>query len=266
MGKLKDFENISGVFLDIINNGAIIFRKTKKLRGKNPQKQSLQDQRDIRKGNNVPWAVLSSDEGFYLGEKYYEKVLKSSTQNGNICVLGRTGDGKSTCFVNPTMETWRDTMVVIDLEGSAEKYYKSLERSKRPFKVLNFMNGAENVFTYDPFYMIRQAPDEYVIPMIKELVHILIPMPPDKNGENEFWIESAQNILTGALIYYYNTDSGFIDSLNKIQTTPLAVLMKNIVDDKDETAKIYMSQLIEIKDFSDNKMALSIKLQVECRQ
>jgi len=69
----------------------------------------------------------------------------------------------------------------------------------------------------------------------------IIPKPP---GINEpFWVESAQNFLTGAILHFWGESLSFPETMKKIQGTAAEMLVKIISESMTETARLFVSQL-----------------------
>jgi type IV secretory pathway TraG/TraD family ATPase VirD4 len=149
-------------------------------------------------------------------------------------------------------------MVTIDLNGVSADFYDALDEPKRPFKNLNLMPEKDTLFRYDPFHMVNQADEDSRALLIRELALAIIPLPP--NVQEAFWIQSAQNILTGSLIYYQSLGITFIEAMINIQSTSLAVLIRNV--SQHPTASMYVNQFSDIKDIGDNKTVMGVKAEL----
>lgn len=216
-----------------------------------------------RDGYVVPNCMVHSqrkNSGFFFGTKvYWRKVHhigKTKDCDGNILVIGGTGTGKSASIAIPTLKSWGGTIVAIDIKGELKTYYDTIDSPKRPMKVLN-LNRMHGTFPgYDPFYLLHEDGVENLNQNARELAQSIIPLP--HNVREPFWIVSAQNILTGAILYYFDIGASFNETISSILTTPIEEIIKEIVNSGNLSAKMYVTQFLSIKDFSDNKMLLSI--------
>lgn len=221
--------------------------------------KELKDESKLRKGDNVPKYLLGNSSGFFFGMKFGQAVIKSLKQGGHVLIIGSTGTHKTTAGGNPTLEICEDVMIVIDLNGTSAEFYAALEKPKRPYKVLNLMSDRGCIVRYDPFHMIHQGGEENELLLLRELALSIIPLPP--NTSEPFWIQSAQNILTGALVYYYNLeDVKFIDAMISIQSTAFDVLIGNICENK--TASMYVNQFTGIENLMESKMVAGVRAEL----
>jgi type IV secretory pathway TraG/TraD family ATPase VirD4 len=199
--------------------------------------------------------LFMNNDGFFIGGKWVmgnlgEPVLTPLVipPGKNICITGNSGTGKSTCFINRSLDTWGGTMLVVDINGTSADFYAAL-RKPRPFKVLNMMEGKDIIFRYDPFHLIRRTPEK-ARKIIRKLVSEIIPIPANEDVKSKYFLNSARNILTGALVYHYylSPESCFMDALIAINDTPFEILLTKI----DEKVRLrYMSQITGIKNRDD---------------
>ncbi len=141
-------------------------------------------------------------------------VTKPITDDGHVLVVGGAGSGKSSCIAIPTLrDTWRAAALVVDIKG--ELYTKSGRRKAYVFNPLK-----QDAKGYDPFYLLKGSLDPS--PDIREIALTLCPKPPDIR--DTYWIESAQSILTGHLLYCYKHNKSFIQAIDILQSTPIEVL------------------------------------------
>ena len=214
--------------------------------------------------SGVPKNLLHSereDAGFHFGKRKILSqeytIAKSAMDEGNICVLGGTGSGKTSCLVKPTLETWDGSIFAIDVDGELYKHWQSLDKpNKKPAKVINLTNDNGSFSTYDPFYFLRQSGKENLVQNCRELAQCIIPMSLDV--KEPFWIESAQCIVAAVILYYLSKDKSFNKTMEFIQAIPLATLIEGICSDKNETAKTMVGQFSESNNLKNNKMLLSV--------
>lgn len=257
--KSENLKSWSDDFLDKSNDLIETIKSAKRTFGAKPKKPQLHDQSKIRRGDNVPKNLLGNQEGFYFGMIHNMDVIKPHEEDGNIVNLGRTGDGKGTTLLNRTLERTRTCGVfATDIDGALTDYYKTINAPKRPFKVINLMSGKKSQFRFDLFQILREAPPEELIPLVRELALAIIPLTPDTR--EPFWIQAAQNILTGAIIHYFYIGLDFAKTMNNIQTLPLATLINDISE--NEIAKIFVNQFASIQDPSESKMLQSIQTEL----
>lgn len=186
-------------------------------------------------------------EGLYFGTKSLLgfdsdfDIAKPSNLEGNVLVIGGPGKGKSSCIAMKTLQTFDGSIVAIDIKGElSEQYEKLLKRGKvtRPF--IKFSPMEEDGRRYDPYALLRKCGDEYIVQHARELAFSIIPLPPDVN--EPFWIESAQNLFTGAILYYFGLGASFSQTIIGIQNTPVMELIDEIVDSGNKNALMFINQ------------------------
>ena len=191
-----------------------------------------------------------------LGVRYY--VGKKPDDDGNACVLGGSGSGKSSCISMHVSETWGNPIFAIDINRELSDYRLS-KPGKRPFKILNLTDDpVDCAFCFDPFYRIEQSGERNLVADARELANSIIPIP--YSEREPFWKESARLILAALLIHYYSRGDDFNTAIGKIQSLPLGAQIAGIVNDEtsNEFAKALINQFAEFGDLSDSRMMLAI--------
>ena len=217
----------------------------------------LRDESWLRNGDSIPEVYFRNQPGFFLGSKCRQTVTKPIWYEGNIIGFGGSGLGKTT-LLKPSMCTWNGGIIAVDLNSTLLETYKMLIAKgipRRPFKEIRLMHGQDAVFRYDPFYMIRKEKEDEIPKLIRQLSLAIIPLPHD--AHEPFWIQSAQNILTGALIYYFCIGVEFMDALVNIQSSSMSILIGKIRE--NSIAKLYVNQFTDIEKSSENKMLQGIQ-------
>ena len=176
---------------------------------------------------------LGNIHGFFFGELDGDYILKPETMDGHILVVGGSGSGKSSCIVIPSLVTWKTRVFAIDIKG---ELYKNTARERPNAKV--FDPTDPNAYGYDPFYVLQNADDQ--AQEAEAIALALIPTPTDKR--DAFWIENAQNMLTGLLLFFHNQGYSFINTMIEIQSAPIRNLI-DYISDKSEIAeaRIYVN-------------------------
>ncbi len=195
----------------------------------------------IREGQNIPDSLIfdpNRESAVFFGKSDYgEYVGKKDCVDGHVAVVGGSGSGKTTNNGIPTMFTWKGTIFSFDFKGDLIKFAE-----RRKPKILYFLNGKQNRYFYDPFYFFKLSEEDKLIQGARELSNAIIPLPRDT--PDPFWIESARNVLTGALLYYYRLGTSFIQAMIQLKTTPLKEVLKNI--STDEFANAFINHDLEL--------------------
>ena len=115
------------------------------------------DKPKIWAGKNIQDSMIVDirESGVYMGletdmgKGYY--VGKHSNNDGNILTIGINGSGKSRFLVEPTLDTWRDPAVILDIKGELCEYYRFSRRfwaGKRPYIKFDPTNGGVHYDVY----------------------------------------------------------------------------------------------------------------------
>jgi len=150
-----------------------------------------------------------------LGDKY---VTKKETKDGHILVVGGAGSGKSSCVAIPSLLAWNSAVYCIDIKGELHQH----SHKKRPnAKIFNPLD--ENTYGYDPFYALKQSDNP--AQEARAIALALVPTPQDV--KDPFWNESAQNVMTAAILDCHAKKFSFLDTVELIlSTTPKALIHK----------------------------------------
>lgn len=178
---------------------------------------------------------IKAISGVFFGKVGNNYVTKKETEDGHVLVIGGAGSGKSSCIAIPSLTTWQDRIFAIDIKGELA------EKSGRAAAIFN--PCANSDYGYDPYYLLHES--ENKVQDAREIALCLIPMPADI--KDPFWITSAQNLLTGCILHYHNLGLSFIETLEAIQITPVAIILDEIFQGSCTEAKMFVNQLIGLK-------------------
>jgi len=207
-------------------------------------------------GDNVPEFMMSTnidDVGFFLGTKskgfsakttFY--VGKPQNRDGNILVDGVVGSGKSAAIAKNVLKTWTTPIFATDIKGELSQYYSKLMKIGEVSRdYIVFDPTQSDSWGYDPYYLLRHGGEENLVQNASELALSIIPMP--KNIREPFWIEAAQNMLIGAILYCFGKGLSFSETMIKIQTTKIDKLMDEIDASDNQNAIMYINQLTDLE-------------------
>lgn len=208
------------------------------------------DKPKIEPGRNIPDNMILDieDSGAFLGldidngKGYY--VGKSSTEDGNILVVGINGAGKSRFLVQSTLETWRDPLVALDIKGELLDRNIRLQckgLAKRPYIVFDPTNGGAH---YNVYALLEES-DSHFVQYVREIAYAIIPMPLDVR--EPYWTNMARDFLSGAIVFYFEKGYDFIDTILLVQTTSVADLCKEIMAGDVALAKMFVSEISDLK-------------------
>jgi len=170
---------------------------------------------------------------FFFGKKSGVNITKSEDKDEHILIVGGSGSGKTSCIAIPSLLTWEKPVFCIDIKG---ELYENTHKIRK--KIKRFNPEVADSFGYDPFYLLGKTNN--IAQETKAIATALIPIPPDI--KDPFWLRSAQNMLTGFILHFYDLKYTFIDTMHKIQTTPIGELIDSAYDTtKTEKAKVFLN-------------------------
>jgi len=164
-------------------------------------------------------------------------VIKHENKDGHIMIVGGVGTGKSTCIVMPTLRVWKSRIFVIDIKGELSSYAKKYRPN---IKVFNPQD--RNTYGYAPYAFLQGCGN--TAQEMRAIVQCLIPLTPD--NKDPFWVERAQDFLTGAMIYYYDLGHSFIDTLTQIQLSGAESLIEAISNSNNDKARLYICSFVNM--------------------
>ncbi len=190
------------------------------------------------------------DSGFFLGVTGGRNSTKyvgiQQGVEGNICVIGGNGSGKSAGIVKQTLRTWSEAMCVTDIKGELSATYEKLYRHKlvkRPYIIFNPLKA--NSMGYDPFYILEQDSEADLINHIWAISIAIIPLSPEDN--QPFWVETEQGIFAAALLYYFRLGLSFSETIIMIASSTLTILVQEIQTNGNEAEKIFLGEIKSMK-------------------
>ncbi len=173
--------------------------------------------------------------GFVFGKLKGHFVTKKEDEDGHILVIGGAGSGKTSCVAIPTLYSWKERVFAIDIKG--ELYEKTSKiRGVNNIKVFNPTDP--NAYGYDPYYVLKHTDD--ISADARALALSICPL--SAEVKDPFWIKSAQNMLTGLIIYFFNLEMNFSETMELIKSKPIVELIANVMDSDDMKAKMELSQ------------------------
>ena len=195
-------------------------------------------------GDNVVLKTASNISGIIFGKYGNKYVTMPETKAGHVLVVGGTRSGKTSAFAIPTLISWKARVFAIDIKG--ELYQKT--GKARGFENIKVFNPTDkNTYGYDPFYMLKNTDD--VSSEARQIAMSICPLPPDT--KDPFWIKSAQNLLTGLIMYFFNLGYDFSEAMLQIKSEPIRRQIDTImVDSRDEVklVKALVSEYIGMDD------------------
>lgn len=189
-------------------------------------------------GDTVSLKTAADLSGVVFGKLGGKYATMPETTDGHILVIGGAGSGKTAAIAIPTLMSWKERVFAIDIKG--ELYEKTRKaRSGAQIKVFNPTD--RGACGYDPFYVLKHTDD--ISGEARALALSICPLAADV--KDPFWIKSAQNMLTGFLVYLSGQGLNFSEAMKFIKSQPVKQLIALIMTDTDpqaERARIEVSQ------------------------
>jgi len=199
--------------------------------------------------------------GFVFGKSEDNNyIIKPENKDGHIMVIGGVGSGKSSCIAMPTIRAWQSRIFAIDIKGELSQYASRYRSRIKVFSPQNASTYTEdtnadnkvNTYGYDPYTFLHTTPNQNntnstnLTQEAKAIAQSLIPLPPET--KDPFWIDSAQTLLTGAILHYYTLKYSFIDTLKEIQQNGAKSLVETINTSPDDDARLFMGGFVDMSD------------------
>lgn len=176
--------------------------------------------------------IKTTPTGIIFGKSRGKYVCKDIEEDGHVFLLGGSGSGKSSCLVIPTLLANPDMRVfATDIKG--ELHIKA-SKYGNPHDLI-FDPEDRNTFGYDPLYAINEnSREQEILEMMLNITFSLIPFPP--STKDPFWINSSRNMLTGLLIYLYQSGiHNLIEIMDEILGRPIGELIEEVISSTDSS-------------------------------
>lgn len=173
--------------------------------------------------------------GIVFGKENGKYSIKSESEKGSTLVVGGSRSGKTSGIAIPTLKSWQGNVFAIDIKG---ELYDTTAKSRNFEFVKRFNPCDQTAYGYNPFYPLANARN--IVQEVKNIALAIIP--PTNEGNQKFWVESAQDFLSGAILFYYGYGLNFSETMIKIKSNPANKTVDIIMESDNEKAKAKMSQ------------------------
>lgn len=182
------------------------------------------------------WGKRGEVNGIIFGRKK-NKVLYSPIRKEPHCfVCAGTGKGKTSSILIPTLRSWTDTSLTIDISGDISSNCPDM-----PCKLV-FEPENKNSVPYDIFSAIDKMNDKNdQNEALCQLAILLIPEQPNMQDAARYFLENGRKILMASLIAFYHSGLDFVVICRKILSTSWRELFAQIEDTRNDDALMYIS-------------------------
>jgi type IV secretion system protein VirD4 len=212
----------------------------------------------VRTGDAAPIEMRvfpDSDIGIYIGKHGSFSYAILSTDEGNAFIIGGTGSGKSDCIVKNTIIKRSKPAFITDYKGELITL-----KTNRPKKILYFTDEeGEDSFHFDPFDFIKAGSDRNVVSNARALAEAIIPLP--VKTDKSFWIMAERDVLTAAIIFYYDLKVTFVDTMIAIKNLTTRQLVGDILRSNNERAKMCITPCLADEN-SGAEMLSGVELEI----
>ena len=192
------------------------------------QKESTQ--KKIATYPKVPKKYLNTEpEGVILGT-YKNQYVRIPTQEiYHYCVIGGSRSGKTSTVLLDTLlanfATKKNDFLTYAIDIKGELHIKSSYSHSPDIMVVNPTD--QTTAGWDVYYRLRDNPsDDLIIEVMQEVASALII---STSKSDSFFVNNAQDMFVGMLLYFYQQGENFIDSVNKILESEIKSLIGEII-------------------------------------
>ena len=192
------------------------------------QKESTQ--KKIATYPKVPKKYLNKEpEGVILGT-YKNQYVRIPTQEiYHYCVIGGSRSGKTSTVLLDTLlanfATKKNDFLTYAIDIKGELHIKSSYSHSPDIMVVNPTD--QTTAGWDVYYRLRDNPsDDLIIEVMQEVASALII---STSKSDSFFVNNAQDMFVGMLLYFYQQGENFIDSVNKILESEIKYLIGEII-------------------------------------
>jgi len=196
-----------------------------------------------------------NEAGLFFGE-YKGKTVGIPVKEQDIyhiAVCGGSGSGKTSTTIIPGINRYTGSMLIVDIKDT-DLHGGELYRKTKPHGARYMLQpGSPYSCGYDPFYVLKYGDAKTEI---RKITHYMIPSDPTK--PNDFWIVSAQRLLTALLFYYYDLGMSFCESCRNIFSLDCKTIFEQIQGSSCSFAKASISSFVIMADETLGSIASSV--------
>ena len=186
--------------------------------------------------SNADGLLSTKPEGLIFGTQGKKYVVLPIGREGmrdgvSAVVLGSPGSGKSVFLINFLLNNFmhQNPTPVFALDIKPELARKSVFMDNKNVRIVDFTDRSKA--GWDVYFAIdKDSKEDEKMRVFDGLSRALIV---SSNPKDKFFINNARTILKFLLLYYFNKDIGFIDSITKIISEDVGEHIKKVLGDKE---------------------------------
>jgi len=191
--------------------------------------------------------------GVVFGKQGSGYITKPEDMDGHVLVVGGVGTGKSSCIAIPTLRSYGESIFAIDIKG---ELYDRTKTHRPNIKVFNPLR--ENSYGYDPYFCLYHSHNP--AQEARAIAQAIVPLPPDT--KEPFWIESAQNILTAAILHFSAQGLSFLQTIQQIQSRPPQALVQELCASPTRETVYFANSFLGMKEETITSIVLELSKNV----
>ena len=211
--------------------------------------------------------MILEASGLFIGLPYNDSsdsyVGIPQDTDGHVVIIGGSGAGKSLGIAKPSLKTYKGAVCAVDIKGELSDHYVKLydkELVARPYLIFDPSDPQSP--SYDIFGWIKADAKVNTVANIREIAHSLICE--DPNISDKFWPDSEREVLTAALIYYYNLGLSFSEAACLISVSSFSDLYHQISTSADRIAQMILGDIGLLKPEQQAAIGRGIRNSLSC--
>lgn len=233
--------------------------------------KQIQSKKSTLQGSDL--TVSKNPDGFIFGRKgwwiWKKKVFQTYMGEGHIAIFGGSGEGKTSALLIPSLRAWKGPFFCIDISGDINTNVPCEN------KCILAPDDPDNSMVYNVFDQIDKEKDvDEQHAMLEQLVNLIVAMPPNAKGAEEYFLRTARKIFLAAMVTFYDAGYDFIEICKKVFFSDLKTLFNEILATGHELGCGYIQSMAgenevnvngaksslddHIKIFADNKKLAKI--------